>query len=311
METMNMIKQKMYTYTAFGLVINSEFFLPELEYSEEKADVSIIEGPLMPSKTKPDDLEGPNCNFMISPDEFTFFIAHLAKFSIQNGSRIVIEPYKNADLQTIRAYLLGMGLGILLIQKGLIPVHGSAVTVAGKAVIFTGNNGAGKTTLCSWFQKYGYGYLADDISAIKFDNCRKPMVQPGFSQQRVCENTAAKLNLNVRELPQASMHDDKYIIDNKRLFISRPAPLQSIVEIMGAENSRPTIRKITGIEKIHYLMRNIYCAGIYQGIGFNNEFFESCLQIVKQINIYQLQRPKGTFSAEEQMQLVIDALFNC
>lgn len=307
MKNMDVAKPIMYKHTAFGLIINSEFFLPELEYVEGKAEISIIKGPV-PLDANLGDLFNRNCNYIISRDKFTFLIKHVAKYSVQSGSRIVIEPYENADMQTIRAYLLGMGLGILLIQKELIPIHGSAVTVGEKVVIFAGNNGAGKTTLCSWFQKYGYGYLADDIAAIKIDNCCIPMVQPGFSQQKICEDTAAQLGVAVGELTLASMHDDKYIMDNKRLFVSRQTPLHGIVEILEAENSRPVIRKITGMEKIHYFMRNIYCALLYQEIKFSKEYFEKCIQVVKQIEIYQLLRPKGIFSAEEQMRLIIDTI---
>jgi hypothetical protein len=297
----------MHKYKTFGLIIDSEFSLPELEYGEGQAGISIIKGPVA-FDSEPDDLSNLNCQYFLSRDEFTFLIKHVAKYSIQNGSRIVIEPYENADMQTIRAYLTGMGLGVLLIQKGLIPIHGSAVTVGEKAVIFAGNNGAGKTTLCSWFQKYGYGYLADDIAAIKFDNCSIPMVQPGFSQQKICEDTAAHLDVAVGELPLASMHDDKYIMDNKRLFVRRQAPLRGIVEIIEAENNRPIIRKITGVEKIHCFVKNIYCSSLYQEIRFSQEYFEKCLQVVKQIEIYQLLRPKGIFSAEEQMRLIIDTI---
>lgn len=302
-----MDKPKIYKHTVFGLIIDSEFFLPELECGEGQAGISIIKD-TVPLDANLGDLCNQNCHYSISRDEFTFLIKDVAKYSIQNGSRIVIEPYENADMQTMRAYLTGMGLGVLLIQKGLIPIHGSAVTVGEKAVIFAGNNGAGKTTLCSWFQKYGYSYLADDISAIKFDNGCIPMVQPGFSQQKICEDTAAQLGVAVGELPLASMHDDKYIMDNKRLFVSRQTPLHGIVEILEAENSRPTIRKISGMEKIHYFMRNIYCYSLYQEIGFSKELFEKCLQVVKQIEIYQLLRPKGMFSPEEQMRLIINTI---
>jgi len=297
-----MAKPIIYKYSAFGLTIDSEFSLPELAYGKGAADADIVNGAV------PYDACDPDTTYIMSRANFTFKIEGVAKYSIQNGRRIVVEPYEQADPQTIRVYLLGTGIGMLLIQKGLVPVHGSAVAINGKAVIFTGGCGAGKTTLCSWFQKCGYGFLSDDISAIRLNSGGIPMVQPAFSQQRICKDAAAQLGVNIEGLPPACLQDDKYIISPKDLFINRQMPLQSIVEITEAETGAVTLKKITGLEKIHHLMKNIYCFLLYEEMGFSKAYFEQCMRIVQQIEVYQLIRPKGIFSAEEQMGLVLKAI---
>jgi len=47
-------------------------------------------------------------------------------------------------------------------------IHGAAVVAPGdKAVLFPGSGGSGKSTLAAWLSQRGYGYLADDMIALR------------------------------------------------------------------------------------------------------------------------------------------------
>jgi hypothetical protein len=292
------MKQKICKYSAFGLTFDSQICIPELCPGYGMADVNIVTGRVAFEESE-------NVTYRISKEEFAFRIDEIAKFLVKNGNNIVVDICGKSDMQTLRAYLLGTAFGMLLIQKNIIPIHGSTVMIGGKAVIFTGDCGAGKTTLSSWFQKSGYGYLSDDISAIRFDSKDIPAVHPSFVQQRINMDTALHLDFDFTCMSKASLHDNKYVIIPNDLFVTDPKPLNCIVQLKEEETDKVKIEKITGIDKVHCLLESIYCAVLYKDIGFSKSYFSLCMKLAEKISMYTLKRPKRSFTAEQQMKSVL------
>ena len=67
--------------------------------------------------------------------------------------------WKNTDEDMIRLYILRDMYGTLLMQRKILPFHGSAIAINGKAYAIVGDSGAGKSTLASAFLKEGYQLL--------------------------------------------------------------------------------------------------------------------------------------------------------
>jgi len=288
----------MFRYAAFGLIIDSPIEIPELVPCEDSPDVQISLGLV------PYDDHQTSITYVISQNKFAFKINDLAKFLVRNGNEIIIEPLPSADFQTLRVYLLGTAFGVLLIQRCLVPIHGSAIEINSKAVILTGNCGAGKSTLASWFLKSGFNYLSDDISVISMEN-NIPFVSSSFEQRRVNLDSALMLGFDVESLTPACSHDEKFIIKTPHQFISNPIHLSSIIQIEEASISEVTIEKIKGIKKIHTIVENVYCSILFDELGFSDEFFNHCVEIAKSVSIYKIRRPKGLFTVEEQMRLIL------
>ena len=72
-------------------------------------------------------------------------------FCIQEGKRIIVSPIEGSDEDEIRLYILGTCMGAILMQRKILPLHGSAVAIDGKAYAIVGDSGAGKSTLASAF----------------------------------------------------------------------------------------------------------------------------------------------------------------
>jgi hypothetical protein len=62
--------------------------------------------------------------------------------------------------------MLGSAWGALCYQRGLLPLHASAVVVDGRVHAFTGPSGAGKSTLAAGLSARGLQYFTDDILII-------------------------------------------------------------------------------------------------------------------------------------------------
>ena len=75
-----------------------------------------------------------------------------------------------ANEDHVRLYILGTCMGALLLQRKILPLHGSAIAINGKAYAIVGDSGAGKSTLASAFLNKGYQLLSDDVIPVSLSN---------------------------------------------------------------------------------------------------------------------------------------------
>jgi serine kinase of HPr protein (carbohydrate metabolism regulator) len=87
-------------------------------------------------------------------------------------------------------------MGALLLQRRVLPLHGSAVAVNGKAIAFVGESGAGKSTLASAFLGRDYPLLSDDVIPVRFSIDGDPHVAPAYPQQKLWQESLNGLGMD-------------------------------------------------------------------------------------------------------------------
>lgn len=289
-------------YTAFGLTISSEVSFPELMPIQKVGDdVDILFG-RVPKEISHPIIKNKNCQ--VSENQLLFYAVGVGHYFVENGNRIIVQPDEYADMGNVRLFILGTAFGALLLQRGVLPIHGSSIIVNGLCTIFTGASGVGKSTLSSAFQKSGFSFLADDLSVITFDDGGKPLVQPGYPQQKLCRDSIEIYGENTCHLRLIDPDTDKYALPAHKHFMSSPVRLAAIFELIPQDCLKVEARMISGVEKLKVLMRNIYRVELLQLLGLKTEFLKLCLNIVKDATFYYLTRPMDSFLLEEQMSLV-------
>ncbi|HKV99611.1 MAG TPA: hypothetical protein VJN96_07300 [Vicinamibacterales bacterium] len=126
--------------------------------------------------------------FLVSPDGGTVRYRRLAR----------------ASDRSLGTYLLGHVLSFSLVARGAEPLHGTAVTVGGEAVVFLGECGDGKSTLGAAMIRRGAKMLSDDLIAIHRRG-RSCLVQPGPARLKLYRHVARAVIGRRREWP---MHAD-------------------------------------------------------------------------------------------------------
>lgn len=84
-----------------------------------------------------------------------------------DGSSIIGRAYDRAYGEAFQAHLLGPVLSFALLQRGIEPLHSTAVVIDGAAVGFAGEQGYGKSTLAAAFLQAGYRLLTDDLLVLR------------------------------------------------------------------------------------------------------------------------------------------------
>ena len=88
------------------------------------------------------------------------------RFLIEGGERIVYARPASVTNREVLLFLLGSAWGALAYQRGLLPLHASAVIHNDQVYAFSGPSGAGKSTLTAALSQLGQPFFSDDVLII-------------------------------------------------------------------------------------------------------------------------------------------------
>ena len=274
----------LYSYIAYGLGISSEFFLPELVEGKASTDVIIKRGEICTSPQAEDKSEK---SFLGTEEEAYRSYAGVVSFLIKKGREIIVDPASNVDDKVVRPYLLGVALGILMHQRGLLALHGSAVSVDGCAVAFLGRSGSGKSTMAGALS-IKYPLVTDDIVAVKGD-IDTPLVYPAFPQIKLCPDAAHSLGYDPSCLTSISSNEEKRAARMEKGFSQQPLPLGRVYIL--EEGISNEIQAINRQDAMMALVNNTYTRrSLKAGVKVSSHFLQ-CAKVAKYVPVRRLIRP--------------------
>ncbi|SFI28506.1 hypothetical protein SAMN02799624_00118 [Paenibacillus sp. UNC496MF] len=292
-------------YRAFGLGIASEFDLPELLPDTEpagEADVRIRREDL--TAIWQERAEADDC-YAFGDGEFMLRIEGTGIYRVRDGREITVSRAEGAAETAIRLYLLGTCMGALLFQRQLLPLHGSAVVIGGRAYAFVGDSGAGKSTLAAALLQRGYPLLTDDVVAVTLTRDRVPYVIPAYPQQKLWQESIERLGM--QEGRYVPLYATKFAIPVAQRFCSDPVPLAGVFELVKTDGSRAELRRLRGLERLPTVRYHTYRQFLISRLGLDHRHFSTSVSVVDRIAMYQLRRPESGFSADELVALVLEA----
>ncbi len=296
-------------YRAFGLNVSSEISLPELTAANHK-DQSDITIEIDELSRLWSILAVPNESFIIRENFVMFEVPDTAIYAIQNGSKITVEPKAGCDEDELRLYLLGTCMGAIMMQRKILPLHGSAVVMNGKAYAFVGESGAGKSTLASAFLSKDYRLLSDDVIPVTLSPDHIPYITPAYPQQKLWLESLNELGLESSRYRPVIHRATKYAVPVPAQFASEPIPLAGVFELVKTENEQIELVPTPKLERLLTLFRHTYRNFIITPSGLMQWHFTTTASILKKIDVYRLCRPVTGFTAYELASLVIETIEN-
>lgn len=189
-------------YVAYGLRIDSDLRLPELEPSDHVVSEVQIRHRVLPSAAVLRD------QFSCSPECALFEWESVGRFRVSKGTDIFVEIRRDVEERLVRLPLLGTVLAALLHQRGLLALHASAVAVNGRVAVFLGDKGGGKSTTAAALYRRGHTLITDDVLAIRPDGIDTRVV-PGFPQFKLTPASVRALGEDPTRLRPLSRHSTK------------------------------------------------------------------------------------------------------
>lgn len=293
-----------YYYRIYGLNIKSDIRCDELmtltEGYQAIIDVEVKLGTVS-QEIMQKSQEGLLSDFM--DQDIWFQVPKLAIYWIRNGREIIIQTQGNVDLDQVKLFVLGSSLGMIMLQRNQLAIHGGTVVLDNKGLLITGERGAGKSTLTSALREKGYLLVADDVSALDVSNS---LIHPAYPQQKVCEDIMDNLGYDKTHYKSLRMDSKiKYLIPTRHQFKSDSVPLKAIVELVCEdEASSLHVQELKGSEKLMTIYRNIYRIEMKIRLGVTPNFFKQCIELSQNTPVYRISRPNNIWSVDEQIRWI-------
>jgi hypothetical protein len=288
-----------YTYFAFGLTVRSEIEFSHLTSAVGAPDVHVRLGKV-PGELPDTFSEG--VLYRCSPDGFLFDIDKVARYLVSNGNDVCIQPVPGADADAIRLFLFGSAFGALLHQRGVLPLHGSAVLTPRGAIVFTGTSGSGKSTLACAFHQKGYRVLSDDVCAIRSGDA--PAVLPGIPCLMLWADTLRELGIDPTGFDPVRPRIEKFIFPLKHGFAGDAAVLHAIYVLEPVNSNVPAMVSVKGFRKFEMLAQNLYRPRFVEHLNVEAVQLKQIAEVAQRTLVKVVHRPDASFQARSIADLI-------
>jgi hypothetical protein len=123
--------------------------------------------------------DGPAMRYEREGVDLVLEVQATARFTVARGRDITVVPCRSASDRNVRGVLLGSVMGALCHQRGLLPLHASAVEIHGRCIAFAGESSIGKSTVAAALGDRGHRIMCDDVCAVTISEDGTPRVWPG------------------------------------------------------------------------------------------------------------------------------------
>jgi hypothetical protein len=279
-------KTKMYTSTAYGLILQSE--LPLLEAIDHSSEPDVV--------VRFESLD-PAMSEFGQGNSIHFKLQLGLELLVRDGCEIVVDASPNLDRGMIRAHVLGVGMAVILRQRGFLVLHASCVAKHDGAIAFLGGSGWGKSTLASAFLQQGYRLITDDVMAIQ-QKTPTPQVIPSFPEVKLLPDAVAAVGA-AKDLPMLHSLSYKQIQRLDAQFAHHPVPLKYLFGLrLGTCNE---IEPLSGHQAFAELVQHSRVVKTLTNPALQIQHFQQCVQLLKGVPMSYLKRPR---SLEQLPQLV-------
>lgn len=290
-------------YSAYGMQISSEIFLPELSIPNqtgEQADIEIRYGNVSKDALESPKQIGPL--IWVTENDLLFEVPSVARFLVSSGRRIIVDPACGIDKDSVRVFLLGSAFGAVLLQRGLFVLHGNGIEIHGKCLICVGPSGIGKSTLTAAFLQRGHRILADDVMPLDPSG----MAIPGFPRIKLWQDVAEKLGIETENLCRIRPELQKFNLSLKDSFCDTPAPVIKICVLSEHQSNSVKVTPIKGIEKFQILQANTYRSRFVAGMSLQKNHLSQCSAFARNISIAKVARPMAGFQIDRLVDAILD-----
>lgn len=277
------------TYRAYGLAVSSEIrfdHVPDSDFSGD-TDVTIRRGVFSGRCSVPPA----TLRIEASPGRLLIRGARSATILVTGGDTIMVEPLPNGNHGATRQLILGWALGALLHQRGVLPLHGSALCDGGDCFVFCARSGVGKSTLAASFLNRGFSYLDDNMSVVAFRG-GTPHVTPGIPELRLWEDALPGLAFEHRIAGAIMPDSPKFSIIARRNFRNEEARLRKIFVMKRTRDSVLSFVSLTGGAKFRVLMEQVFCSGFIADSSCRAGLFRIVQELAARVAVVEIRLPE-------------------
>lgn len=300
--------RKNYEYTAFGLCIQSEIKLNELiKITDKTSDAQVT----IAYKNLTDnwkDIETGGRDFYFQNNRCLFLIPNVGIFAVLNGTKIFVSPFKDTEEDQIRLYVLGTCMGAILFQRKILPLHGSAIAIDGKAYAIVGDSGAGKSTTASALLQRGFQLISDDVIPVTISENNVPMVTPAYPQQKLWKESLHEFGMDMEGFKPIVQRENKFAVPVLSQFVHDRLPLAGIFELRKTREEKVVLSPIEKLQRFQTVYNHTYRNFFMEGTDLMSWHFQMSVNIINNVQLYEIKRPVSSFTANEVTEKILSTI---
>jgi len=241
-------------------------------------------------------MEAADKSFEVAADRVLLRFEGGLRFLVEGGHKIVYNSKASHTNRDVLLFLLGSAWGALAYQRGLLPLHASAIIDQDNVYAFTGPSGAGKSTLSAALAGRGRRFFADDVLLV--DPTSLDVEARCYAGQKdlklwgdAFNLVPARRKMQVRERPDF----DKFYaaVDNqadvsigrlRRLYVLSSRQIQS---------DRPLceIESVAGAMSLRELLAAVYRPEFAEAIVGRKTLYVWLAELIRHVNVAVFDRP--------------------
>ncbi len=278
----------LHRFRAYGLAFSSEVRFAHVADSDfaGEPDVRIELGEVFgPAYTPP-----PTIVVESSPDQLLIRGARSATIRVGGGNLITVEPLPGGDQGVIRQLLLGWALGGIFHQRGMLPLHASALCDGRDCIVFCAGSGAGKSTLAAAFLNRGFTYLDDNVALVNLrqDGC---FVAPGAPELRLWDDSLSALAFEHRVAGPIRPGASKWSVSAGERFHPREAPIRRVFILRRTADRGLSFAELSGALKFRSLMEHVFGLGLVCDPQSRGRLFQLVRELAARVAATEIRLP--------------------
>jgi hypothetical protein len=295
-------------YEVHGLHLVSELELKELRpanavIADSQCDVSLELGPV------PEKLEGGTGGFEgyeVAAEKILFSVPDVARYLAREGRTLVVDVAPGAEADAVRLFLLGSALGAILHQRGLVPLHASAVEFEGSCVAFVGDSGNGKSTTAALLERRGYRMSSDDVMVVGLTLSGEAITEPSAPVVKLWPASLALSGFSEQPAPFEYSQLEKHRINAASSFTDRRLPLRRVYVLawQDSESTGLEFRELPPFEAMISVMKNVYRPVLVEALKREAELMGFATVLFSRIQVFEFRRTKDLGKIQSQIEML-------
>lgn len=294
----------MFYYRLYDLKVASDIEFHQLVVcdDEKPADMEICEG-MMPEDILSQENEG-KYEF---GQKRSWLINRTCYLLVENGCKLTYHLKPNGLIMYLQSYILGFGMSMIAMQRGMLSIHCSAVADDKGALLIAGESGAGKSTLTTAFLERGYRLMADDMAWVEAGK-ETVWARPAFPFQKLCRDVAISKGYDLSELLYINEEKDKFLAPYREEFRTDAIPVKGLIMLGVSGEDELVCKEVTGIQKFYVCANNLFLRHLLGDEKYDPEIGQKCLKVASGIPMYFIGRPPGKDTAAQVIEKAFKAV---